>query len=410
MTIRRTKVKTLASSILQLFDELGTCQRKFLEHIFELWLCMRGRYNFAHLARYSDHSEKYLREHFAENFDWLKFNAELAERFLSTDRIIAIDPTFISKSGKHTAGVGKFWSGCAQKVQPGMEFTGIAAVDLPNNAALHLLAVQTAERDEQETLLEYYASLISLNRSGLRKLSKYVVGDAFFSRKPFIDSVLNDGFECVSRLRKDQHLRYLYVAPPGKKGVGRPKKFDGKVDPCNLREDVFKCASTSEDGKTKVFSAVVNVKALQRTCRVVIVQKLDDQGRVRNYKMYVSTDLELSAAKILQMYRARFQQEFLFRDAKQELGLDQAQGYSYEKNDFHINCALTVGSLCKAAHHLEPYAGQSEKPPFSIADIKTEYFNENQALRIIEGCGIDANQPLISKLLAEVRNWGKRRA
>lgn len=48
-------------------------------------------------------SEKYFREHFAENFEWLMFNADLAVRFLSTNRIIDL-PCAIPSFRRNAAG------------------------------------------------------------------------------------------------------------------------------------------------------------------------------------------------------------------------------------------------------------------------------------------------------------------
>jgi hypothetical protein len=86
------------------------------------------------------------------------------------------------------------------------------------------------------------------------------------------------------------------------------------------------------------------------------------------------------------------------------LGLEECQAYSWQKIDFHLNVALTVGSLAKVAHHLEDE--QQRSKPFSIADIATEY----QAVRILTMCRIDLHQPLIQELWPNIRNNGLRRA
>ncbi|PHI17969.1 hypothetical protein CEQ90_10555, partial [Lewinellaceae bacterium SD302] len=126
------------------------------------------------------------------------------------------------------------------------------------------------------------------------------------------------------------------------------------------------------------------------------------------HALLASTDKQLSGGEVKLRFESRFQQEFLYRDAKQELGLEEGQAYSWQKIDYHLNCSLTVGSLAKAAHHLS--AGKHNDEPFSIADIKTMYVNENIALRIIRGCGIDADSPIIRKLLPKIRKIGQRRA
>ncbi len=161
-----TKVETLALQIMDKLPNVGRWQRKFLAHLFVLWLSLRGRYNFTHLARYGGggRKESTYRNNFARPFDWLAFHTELCRQHLSPDLILAFDPTYLPKSGRHTDGVDPYWSGTAQAVKRGLEASGIAAVDLQDRTALHLLAVQTVLRDEEESLLDYYASILVLLR------------------------------------------------------------------------------------------------------------------------------------------------------------------------------------------------------------------------------------------------------
>ncbi len=118
--------------------------------------------------------------------------------------------------------------------------------------------------------------------------------------------------------------------------------------------------------------------------RVVVVHDYRADGSIARHR-YASTALTLDGGEVVHRYQSRFAQEFLFRDAKQELGLEHCQAYSWEKIDFHLNAALTVGSLAKAAHHL--CDEETRGKPFSIADIKTLYVNELQCARILSLCG-----------------------
>jgi len=229
------------------------------------------------------------------------------------------------------------------------------------------------------------------------------VADAYFSRKPFVDQPLASNFHLVSRSRTDGHLRYLYAGPKENR-LGAPRKFDGRVDPRDLRDGIFTPCCRAADKPWTGYSAVVDIKSWKRSARVVIVHDLDEQGQITGHRICVSTDLALDGGEQLHLYQYRFQQEFLYRDAKQELGLEECQAYSWQKIDFHLNAALTVGSLAKVAHHLEDE--QQRSKPFSIADIVTKY----QAVRILTMCRIDLRQPLIQELWPNIRNHGLRRA
>lgn len=402
-----TKVGTLASSILQNLSELTAWQRKFLLHLFQLWLGMTGRHNFVNMARHGNFVESTYRNNFAKPVNFLALNLQLVKDNMSTNRTLNFDPSFLPKSGKCTDGIARFWSGCAGEAKRGLEFSGLAAVDLEDKTCLHVLAVQTVEKDDEESLLDYYASIITINADKLMEVSKYVAADAYFSRKPFVDQLVGCGFELVSRLRTDAHLRYLYTGPKEKRS-GAPRKYDGRVDTRQLRPDVFTPCCQAADGSWIGYTAVVNVKAWKFPARVVVVHDLDEDGKITGHRIYVSTDVQLDGGELLHMYQCRFQQEFLYRDAKQELGLEHCQAYSWEKIDFHLNVSLTVGSLAKVAHHLQDQTQRSR--PFSIADIKTQYRNEYQAVRILSLCRIDLHHPLILKLWPDIKNHGLRRA
>ncbi|MFT6000478.1 MAG: hypothetical protein ACI81P_002939 [Neolewinella sp.] len=96
----------------------------------------------------------------------------------------------------------------------------------------------------------------------------------------------------------------------------------------------------------------------------------------------------------------------MYRDAKQELGLEHCQAYSWQKNDYHFNVALTVGSLAKVAYHLRG-PGQPVGS-FSIADIKQRHMNEYQAQRILSLCRLDLDEDLIRRLQPQISNFGLR--
>lgn len=401
-----TKVATLATSILRQMNGVGRWQTQFLLHLFELWIGLRGRHNFTHLARYGKFRESTYRRQFAKPFDWLDFNAQLVERYLSAERIIALDPCYITKSGKCSAGVDYFWSGSAAQVKWGQELCGLAAVDLTDKTALHLLAVQTMDTSI-ESPLDYYASIIQINAERLRPVSHYVAVNAYFAKASFVHTVREAGFEVITRLRHDQVLYYRYDGPRQKRR-GAPKRFDGRIDARALREDKFSPCTVAEDGSWKAFEAIAYVKAWKLWTRVVVIHHYDAAGQLSGHALLSSTDPGLDGGQIKLAYACRYQQEFLYRDAKQELGLEDGQAYSWQKIDFHFNAALTVGSLAKAAHHLRPRQPSDE--PFSIADVKTAYVNESMAWRIIRGCGIPPDSPIIRRLIPQIRKLGLRRA
>ena len=399
-------IKTLTEQILKKIPTIGKWQRRFIINLFALWFSIRGRHNYTNLARYGQYGEDTYRHNAGRDFPFLIFNQNLVEQFLSKDCMIAFDPTYISKSGKHTAGVGYFYSGCAGQEKWGLEFSGIAAIDLTDKTALHLEAVQTFYQ-EKTGILEYYAEHIISRADELKKVSSLVAADAFFSRAPFVNALLEGDFHLVTRLRKDAFMRYLYYGPK-RKGRGRPKQYDGRIDPKNLREDQFSVCAKAQDGSWIAYETVVNIRAWKRSARIVIEHTLDESGNIKSYKIYACTDTSTSGGEIKHAYNARFQIEFLYRDAKQEAGIEHCQARSPEKLHFQVNTALTCVSLAKAAHHLTLPIEQ--RKAFSIADVKTNYVNELFFNRIICWCGINPNQKIIKRLRNKAKAFGKRAA
>ena len=55
-----------------------------------------------------------------------------------------------------------------------------------------------------------------------------------------------------------------------------------------------------------------------------------------------STDLLLGAKTLVHFYKARFQIEFLFHDAKQFLGLNHCQARCRQAWHFHFNTSMTA--------------------------------------------------------------------
>lgn len=155
---------------------------------------------------YCDKGEQHFRRHFAECFDFAGFNAELIGACASKHLVLALDPTHLPKSGKKTYGKDFFWSGCAGAVKPGLEFNGLAAVDIENHTAMHLEAQQTPPHEYLKkygiTLFDWYLSLVGQVVKKHPSLSNHLCADAFFSREPFVEGLSHLGINLISRLRE----------------------------------------------------------------------------------------------------------------------------------------------------------------------------------------------------------------
>jgi hypothetical protein len=328
-------------------------------------------------------------------------NQAYIEQHGSGHYVLAFDPTYIRKSGRATSGVGKYWSGSAQTALWGLEAGLLSVIDINYHTAFHLEVVQTPTRLERQqkdiTLLDHYAQAILWSKSAAESLSGYLAVDAYFAKEEFIERILGQSsLHIISRLRRDANLLYLYEGPK-RKGRGAPRKYDGKI---NVQApDLSRFTLAHQDEQMVIYSAVVYCKFLQRTIRLAYTQFLNEKREVKKYKLFFSTDLNLPAWMIIKYYQARFQQEFLIRDAKQFTGLNDCQARSINKLEFHWNMALTAINVAKVEQGL---SHNLLRKPFSMASIKTLHHNQlliEQLFNILpENAQLAKNHPELLKL------------
>jgi len=154
-------------------------------NIFTLFMGPGGRYNFTNMSRYGDYSEQTYLNNFEKPFDFLAFNKSLILENCSPHRVISFDPGYIQKSGKKTEHIGTFWSSTSGKALKGLEIGGFAVVDIDNDTAMSLEAVQTPSvkelRQTGKTLVTHYVSIVVERKEALESISKYIVADVNFS-------------------------------------------------------------------------------------------------------------------------------------------------------------------------------------------------------------------------------------
>ena len=403
-------VETLTALILDKMLDIGKWQKNFMIHLMPLLLTIRGRHNFENLSRYGSFNEATYRVRYEGEFAFEKFNEELILSLPEEERIIAFDPSYLPKSGKHTPGTSYFWSGCANATKYGLEMSGFASVGLESRTAMHLYAKQTIgqdcyDRPATRSLLDYYASLVVDQTERLKAIADTLVADGYFWRKPFVEAVTDQGFTLISKLPSNAVLHYPFLGPKPKRR-GRPPKYAGRVDRLTLNPAHFTpCLS---ENNLVAYEGKVYVKALNRLVKCVIVHTTKKDGSLRA-EAFFCTDPTMNGAKVLECYRLRFQIEFLYRpaarrDAKQHTGLTECQARSEQKIHTHLNASLTVVSLAKAVYAW-PQTGQDRKP-FSLSSIKTQYFNEHLLRRFFTEFGIPPETYQNSPQYRVLHNYG----
>ena len=384
-------VKNSAAKLTKSFE-------KILIEVIILYMIIPRKVNFTQMERYGSHDEQTYRNNFgkkkSECIDWLKLNVSLAKRYFGEKgrHAIAIDPSFISKSGKKTPHIGRFWSGCAQAVKHGLEIMGIGLIDIDANDCIMLRAHQSLTGKElglrDKSMTDFYISVIKRYRKELLKLSTLIVADAYFSTSTFVNGIKKYGFSLVSRFRDNACLYYVYNGPrTGKRG--RPKTKDGKIDMNKL--DLTRMEKMEmKKAEGTAYTLIAYSKALKCKIRLVIWQMPNGKK-----KLFFSNDISLSGDEVLAYYRTRFQIEFCYRDAKGYTGLMHCQARNKWKLDFAFNASFASLNVAKVT--MKEMGMQ-----YSMSSFKALMTNTYIVRRIFKACGYNPNRTFISKIFKDL--------
>jgi IS4 transposase len=370
----------ILETVLGKMSNINKAQRNFMVALLMNLMRLRGKANYRNLSRYSDYHEKSYSRWFKRDFDFLKFNMLSLEHLTDKTLILAVDCSFISKSGKHTYGLGKFYNGKQGKAEKGLEISTLALIDVDYNTAYNLSTRQTCPVTEpNKTRVDQYLSHIKQDCMSLPEQIHYLVADGYYSKTKFIDGVTELGLEFIGKLRHDASLRWLYQGT--QKPLGRHKMYDGKVKFDDLNDfDLI-----DEIKGIKLYTTVVNSPCFKRNLRIVyLVKKI---GKKVHTALLFSTDLQLLAKEIYQFYKARFQIEFLFRDAKQFTGLNDCQALSRQALNFHFNAAMTALNLMKLEDRLQ--GSYEQRHVISIASWNIRNANAHLLERFSSWLGFD---------------------
>jgi hypothetical protein len=116
-----------------------------------------------------------------------------------------------------------------------------------------------------------------------------------------------------------------------------------------------------------------------------------------------STAGELSAKTIFTSSAARFQMEFLFRDAKQFAGLNHCQARDKASLHFHFNAAFSTVNLAKIESVLEE--DKAGRKVFSLASHKQRAFNEHFLNLFISKLALEPNLIKIHPQYEYLKNY-----
>ena len=415
-------METLANNILDQMTGVAKPQKKFLVTLFLTILLMRGKANFRNMSRYSALNEKRYSRQYRTPFDFVDFNKRLiAENVPSHhEKIGAMDCSFISKSGKETYGLGFFYDSCHNKATKGLEISNLAVIDISHNTGYRLSSWQTppqaeieklvtehasapgnqqpTEEEAEITRMDFYAHHLRRDAAYLPTEVKYLAVDGYYTKVKFIQAVADVGLYVVGKLRHDANLRYLYDGP--QKQLGARRKYEGQLS----FDDLSRFAYRGEVDKD-IHLYTIGVNRVSLKCHIRLVYGLNLRNKNKpGYARLFSTDTDLDAETIYRYDQARFQIEFIFRDAKPFTGLNDCQARRQACLDFHFNASLTTLNLAK----VEAYASfdYDLETPFSLLTQTMVYFNDHFLQKVFSILDLDLTLINGNPEFEALRNYG----
>lgn len=410
------------TSALSQMDGLSKPVIKALTKLFQLRSGLHGRHNMTQLGRNGRSSVRSIGRWLRRTFDFTSLNLQMLKSFLLDSMMPSVqqprrlwgcvDATFLKKAGKHTPGLGYFYNGVNSRAERGMETLVIGIVDERTHTAYTLGARQTIDavrppeeeekdaeskkKEKKETRMDAYVSAIVEHMDALKAFSSHIVADGGFGSSKFVSGMREHGMHVISALKKNAYLRapLCWAERTGKRG--RPPKYGERIYPDGEHElDTV----VLEEKRLVLHTAIVHSTVCTEKVRVVFVKRADGEL----LKVLFSTDTSLSAEEIYRAYALRFQQEFVFRDSKQHLGLNDAQTRDEMVNHNHVNMTFAILNALKL-DALQRWDGVG-RFRFSVVSECQRRRNDSLILLFLRLSGAEMEPDKIEAAMTQLRNF-----
>lgn len=393
--------------------------RRMSRIIFAM-LAMTGRVTMLGISRWAGKGGSYrtVQRFFAEPIAWYQVFRAFFQQHLyqpEAEYILAGDESVITKSGKHTHGLDRFFSGLIGKTVKGIAIFAISLIDINERRSYPVMVEQVVRtkaekeaakakkktrkkkkskkkckpgrprgsKNRDKTQVELTPELLRIQAIVKQQLAvlrdivtiTYIALDGHFGNNNALQMVQQCGLHLISKLRYDAALYFPFEGSYS--GRGPRKKYGSRIDYRKIPAKHLVETSTKGDIVTKVYHAQMSHKGFAQALNLVTITKVNPKtGAFANVNLF-SSDLELSYDKIIDFYSLRFQIEFNFRDAKQFWGLEDFMNIKETQLTNSINLSLFMVNLSQVL--LRKFRQTS--PKSGVLDLKAyfraaKYFEE----------------------------------
>ena len=418
-----------------------------LAGIITALLTMTGRVTMLGIARWGERGTSYrtVQRFFHASVPWLQVGWRFFQQHLweaDDTYLLAGDETVVTKSGKTTHGVDRFFSSLVQKAVPSVAFFVLSLVSVKRRRSSPLLSRQVVRSAEERAAaaarrkqpqkkatkptgrkrgrprgskkvagVEAPLNAELLRIQGWVRLVvevvravlglKYLVLDGHFGNAGGYALARGEGLELISKLRHDAALYEPYAGPQAKRGAKR--KYGAKLNYHDLPPQALVSTEVADGVQTNTYQGVYWHKAFGRQLNVVVVVKTKVADGQRSHVVLFSSDLTLGAAQVVEYYRLRFQLEFNFREAKQHWGLE----------DFQVTDEVAVGNAASLSLFMVLVstvllgAEAAVEGARSIHDLQARYRGWRYVQETIKSLRLAAEDIKIDRLGAAVSRLGR---
>ena len=378
-------------------------------------LAMTGRVTMLGISRWTAQGGSYrtVQRFFATSLPWaalfwLFFRTHL---FRADDvYLLAGDETVVTKAGKHTPGLDRFFASLYGKSIPGLAFFTLSLISTSQRRSFPIAVEQVLRSAEEKALrqdkatttptkrkpgrpkgstrkattnLERSPELTRIQRQICALLERiggvlpltYLVLDGHFGNAAALQMALECKLQLISKLRSDSALYLPYTGPYA--GRGPRRIYGDKLNPRAIPER-FLCQTTLDKGiETRTYQLQVRHKTVAQLLNVVIISKTNLKTQAQAHVLLFSSDLALPFDKLIDHYCLRFQLEFNFRDAKQYWGLEDFMSTNPTRVTNAANLSLFMVNLVERLL----CEMRQLQPQMSVLDLKaycrgTKYVEE----------------------------------
>ena len=422
--------------------EVSSTDINRLCRIIEAMLRMNGRVTMLGLSRWAGKGGSYrtIQRFFNSTHSWEQFFRLFFHKHLyqaDKEYFLIGDESVVTKAGKHTYGLDRFFSGLLGRVTKSIAVFTLAIVDVEAGKSFPLRVQQVVrsqtEKDETQAKgkakkatgkkqvgrpkgsknrdktnvkltweLQRIQAMVQnqLDCLPAKMKIKHLALDGHFGNNNALQMARQCGLHLISKLRHDAALYFVYDGP--QKERGPRKRYGDKIDYHNIPAHYLVQCQRDGDIETRIYQAQMLHRDFAQPLNVVFISKRNVKtGQVAQVNLF-SSDLTLSYEKIIAYYSLRFQIEFNFRDAKQFWGLEDFMNIKQQPLTNALNLSLFMVNVS----HLLLQQFRQTNPDSGILDLKAYFQAEKYVQETIKLLPEKPDPILLEQVIAQVASLG----